>query len=128
MTRFEHLVTILKTFCAAPHLLNSGPSEMVPLVLSLLAEVTSSSSEIDRPPAGMSSTLPALCLLQAFSACDIRKLSLFGEVSIFSLIHKAIFFLLFFKYRNRTFVIFRWFDNLLALSVCVKRFLQHVST
>ncbi|KAK7487718.1 hypothetical protein BaRGS_00020985, partial [Batillaria attramentaria] len=79
VTRFQHLVVILKMFSLVPDHVTSGPSEIVPLLLSLTTEVCTSDLEIDAAPSGVPPTLPSLCLLHAISRCDAKKLSLFGK-------------------------------------------------
>lgn len=80
VSRFQHLVAILKIYGLAPHHLTNGPSEAAPLLLSIVAEVRKSKLDIDLPPSGTPVTIPSLCLLHVFSCCDVRKLSLFGDV------------------------------------------------
>ena len=80
VSRFQHLVAILRVYSLAPEHLTAGPADALPLLLSLVAQVSTSGEEMDSPPAGTSVMLPALCLLHAVSECDVRKLTLFGKV------------------------------------------------
>ena len=80
VSRFQHLVAILRVYSLAPEHLTAGPADALPLLLSLVAQISTSGEEMDSPPAGTSIMLPALCLLHAVSECDVRKLTLFGKV------------------------------------------------
>ena len=80
VSRFQHLVAILRVYSLAPEHLTAGPADALPLLLSLVAQISTSGEEMDSPPAGTSVMLPALCLLHAVSECDVRKLTLFGKV------------------------------------------------
>ncbi|KAK7108871.1 nucleolar pre-ribosomal-associated protein 1-like [Littorina saxatilis] len=79
VSRFQHLVAILRTYSLVPEHLTGGPVDALPLLLTLVAQVRTSDDETDSPPEGTPANLLSLCLLHALSECDSRKLQLFGK-------------------------------------------------
>ncbi|KAL8586640.1 hypothetical protein ACOMHN_040148 [Nucella lapillus] len=79
VSRFQHLVSILRMYTLAPEHLTGGPADTLPRLLQLVTQMVESEEEIDQPPDGTPGNLPSLCLLQALSECDARKLNLFGK-------------------------------------------------
>ncbi|XP_076444589.1 nucleolar pre-ribosomal-associated protein 1-like [Babylonia areolata] len=79
VSRFQHLVAILRMYSLTPEHLTGGPADTLPSLLQLVAQVAGSLDEVDKPPEGTPRHLPSLFLLHALSECDARKLNLFGK-------------------------------------------------
>jgi hypothetical protein len=95
VTRAQHLVEILGSYCLHPEFLTDDSSDCIPVLLQLVTYLSPSqpASENqmeeggDRREGGgedvdRESRLPPLYLLQALSQCDARSLSLFGKVGL----------------------------------------------